>query len=92
MIHDVLFSYYRSGLDLFYENEEAGRIGIMNSVNYLNTINAENPNSMILQFFFQGKSNELVKVFSKANADMKSRAKSILEKLDLTNASAYKQL
>lgn len=92
LMHDVLYSYYRSGLDLFFENEDAGRIGVMNSVNYLNTINAENPNSMILQFFFQGKSNEIVKVFSKANADMKSMAKSILEKLDLTNASVYKQL
>ena len=92
LMNDVLYSYYRSGLDLFSENEEAGRIGIMNSINYLNTINADNPNSMILQFFFQGKSNELVKIFSKANDEMKARAKSILEKLDLTNASAYKQL
>ena len=55
LMNDVLYSYYRSGLDLFSENEEAGRIGIMNSINYLNTINADNPNSMILQFFFQGK-------------------------------------
>ena len=92
LMHDVIYSYYRSGLDMFFENEEVGRIGIMNSVNYLNTINADNPNSMILQFFFQGKSNELVKVFSKAHADMKSMAKTILEKLDLTNASVYKQL
>ncbi len=92
LIHDVVYSYYRMGLDLFYENEEAGRIGIMNGINYLNTINSENPNSMIMQFFFQGKSNELVKVFSKANAEMKIRAKAILEKLDITNASAYKQL
>jgi hypothetical protein len=92
LIHDVIYSYYRMGLDLFYDNEEAGRIGIMNGINYLNTINSENPNSMLLQFFFQGKSNELVKVFSKANAEMKGRAKTILEKLDITNASAYKQL
>jgi hypothetical protein len=92
LMHDVIYSYYRSGLDIFYENEEAGRIGIMNSINYLNTINTENPNSMILQFFFQGKSQELVKVFSKANSEMKTRARTILEKLDITNAAAYKQL
>lgn len=92
LMHDVIYSYYRSGLDLFYENEEAGRIGIMNSINYLNTINSENPNSMILQFFFQGKSSELVRIFSKANSDMRARARSILERLDITNAAAYKQL
>ena len=92
IIHDVLYSYYRSGLDIFYENEEEGRKGILNSLNFLNTINAENPNSMLMQFFFQGKSAELVKVFSKANGDTKARAKDILSRLDITNTSAYKEL
>ena len=49
----------------------------------------ENPNSMLIQFFFQGKSNELVKVFSKASADLKTRAREILSKIDLTNANTY---
>jgi Domain of unknown function (DUF4835) len=92
LVHDVLYAYYRSGLDMFYQNEEEGRNGIMNSLNFLNTINAENPNSMLVQFFFQGKSAELVKVFSKANADIKSRAKDILTRLDITNTAAYKEL
>ena len=92
LMHDVLYAYYRSGLDLFFENESEGRNGIMTSLNFLNTINSDNPNSMIMQFFFQGKSAEIVKVFSKANADQKSRAKDILTKLDITNAAAYKDL
>ncbi len=89
LIHNALYAYYRSGLDIFYENEEAGRTGILNCLNFLNTINAENPNSMIMQFFFQGKSNELVKVFSKAKADQKERARDILTRIDITNAAAY---
>jgi Domain of unknown function (DUF4835) len=92
LIHDVLYSYYRSGLDIFYENENEGRNGIMKSLNSLNTINNENPNSMIMQFFFQGKSTEIVKIFSHANTDEKTRAKNILTKLDITNATAYKEL
>jgi hypothetical protein len=92
LIHDVLYSYYRSGMDVFYGNEDEGRKGIMSSLNFLNAINSENPNSMIMQFFFQGKSTELVKIFSHANADQKSRAKDILTKLDITNAAAYKEL
>lgn len=92
LVHDVMYSYYRSGLDIFYENEEAGRNGILNSLNFLNTINSENPNSMLIQFFFQGKSSELVKVFSKAPPDMKARAKDILTRLDITNTAAYKEL
>jgi len=92
LIHDAIYSYYRSGLDIFFENEDAGRTGILNCLNFLNTINNENPNSMALQFFFQGKSNEIVKVFSKGNAEQKSRARDLLTKLDITNANTYKDL
>jgi len=92
LVHDALYAYYRTGMDLFYENEEAGRSGILNCINYLNNLNRENPNSMILQVFFQGKSTELVKVFSKAAPDVKTRARDVLSKLDLTNAQAYKEL
>ncbi|HEX7847960.1 MAG TPA: DUF4835 family protein [Chitinophagaceae bacterium] len=92
LMHDALYAYYRSGLDVFYANEEDGRKGIMTCLNSLNSLNTENPNSMLLQFFFQGKSAELVKVFSRASNDMKSRARDILSKLDITNASSYKEI
>ncbi|MBN8686025.1 MAG: DUF4835 family protein [Chitinophagales bacterium] len=92
LMHDVLYSYYRSGMDVFFENEEAGRSGIINSLNFLNTINTENPNSMIMQLFFQGKGNELMKVFSKAGGEQKSRAKDLLTRLDITNSNLYKDL
>ncbi len=91
-IHDAMYSYYRKGLDLFFEDEEAARKGVLNSLNYLSTLNRDNPNSMILPLFFQGKSNELLQIFSKANKDTKERAADLLVKLDLTNASLYKQL
>lgn len=92
LIHDAIYSYYRSGMDLFYENEDEGRNGILNSLNFLNTLNTENPNSMILQFFLQGKSSELIKVFSRADKDKKTRAADILAKIDITNGNAYKEL
>jgi hypothetical protein len=92
LMHDAIYAYYRSGLDHFYENEKEGRTGILNALNYMNTVNTENPNSMIIQFFFQGKSAELVRIFSRSETAMKTRARDFLVKLDLTNASAYKEL
>lgn len=92
LIHDAVYAYYRTGMDLFYDNEDAARTGILNCLNFLTNLNRENPNSMVMQVFFQGKSNELVKVFSKARPDIKSRAADMLSKLDLTNANAYKEL
>lgn len=92
LIHDAIYSYYRGGFDIFYDNEDEGRNGILNCLNYLTTINKENPNSMLIQFFFQGKSTELLKMFSKATPDIKKRARDLLIKLDITNANAYKDL
>ena len=91
-IHDAIYSYYRSGLDQFYQNEEEGRKGILTALTFLNGINQENPNSMVLQFFFQGKSNELVKIFSRAAPDIKQRARNLLTTLDITNTAAYNDL
>jgi hypothetical protein len=92
LIHDAMYSYYRSGMDLLYENGDEGRNGVLNCLNYLSTIDKENPNSMIIQFFFQGKSTELVKVFNKAKKDVKDRALTHLLKLDVTNARIYNDL
>jgi len=92
LMHDAIYAYYRNGLDAFYGNEDEGRSGILNCLNFLNTLNTESPNSMVLQFFFQGKSNEMIKIFSKANPDIKKRASDLLVKLDITNASAYKDM
>ena len=92
LMHDALYAYYRTGLDVFYENEEAGRTGILNALSFLQTIQSENPSAMILPFFFQGKGNELVKIFSKANGEQKTRARELLTKLDITNGSLYKEL
>ncbi len=92
LMHDAIYSYYRSGLDNFFEREQEGRSGVLNALNYLNTVNQENPNSMIMQFFFQGKSNELLKIFSKAEGEMKIRARDLLLRLDITNTNTYKEL
>ena len=92
LVHDALYAYYRTGLDHFIDNEPAARAGVLAAINHLHAVNQKNPNSMIIQVFFQGKSNELVKIFSKADADTKTRARDLLSRLDLTNASAYKEL
>jgi hypothetical protein len=92
LVHDAIYAYYRSGLDVFGEREKDARAGVLNALNYLNTVNQDNPNSMVIQFFFLGKSNELVRIFSKADGDVKTQARNLLSRLDLTNLSAYRDL
>lgn len=92
LFHDAVYSYYRHGMDLLFDNEDEARNGVLNCLNYLSTIDKENPNSMLMQFFFQGRSQEIVKVFSKAKKDVKDRALNHLLKLDITNARLYNDL
>ncbi|MFZ4057697.1 MAG: DUF4835 family protein [Ferruginibacter sp.] len=90
MIHDIYYNYYRTGMDKMQEDETAARQELLNVINLLNTFNSDNPNTMINQFFFQGKSTELIKIFSKAAPPDKQRASELLQKLDITNATRYK--
>ncbi|MEY4703627.1 MAG: hypothetical protein RIR96_1524 [Bacteroidota bacterium] len=88
-MHDVYYNYYRLGLDNLYQDENAARAEMLNTLNVLDQFNMENPNTMINQFFFQGKSNELIKIFSKASPPDKANVIDILSRLDVTNASKY---
>ncbi len=90
IMHDVYYNYYRMGLDKFYSEESTGRTEVLNVLNLLNNFNTDNPNKMINQFFFQGKSTEFIKIFSRAPQQDKARASELLQRLDLTNASKYK--
>jgi len=90
-IHDAMYDYYRQGLDQMYDKENEARTAILNTLNLLNTINTENPNLLIIQFFFQGKANEISSVFKKGNPDEKSRALDFLTRLDVGNLNKYKQ-
>ncbi len=91
IMHDVYYNYYRLVMDKMYDDENSARTELLNVLNQLENFNNENPNKMISQFFFQGKSNELIKVFSKAKPPEKARAIELLTKLDLTNAGKYKE-
>jgi hypothetical protein len=91
LVHDALYSYYRLGLDFMYENEVEARGSILNALNLLNTLNNDIPNTMIVQFFFQGKSDEIIGVFKKAPPAEKLRAQEMLMRLDISNSNTYKQ-
>ena len=90
ILHDAIHSYYRLGMDNMYDNETEGRTAVLNTLNFLNNINTENPNSMGVQFFLQGRARELIGIFKKTTPDEKSRAADLLSKMDISNANNYK--
>ena len=91
VIHDVYYNYYRKGMDYLYENEAGARTEVMNSLVYLDNLNRETPNLMIVQFFMLGKADELINLFKKAPPQEKTKVVDILSRLDVTNSNKYKQ-
>ncbi|MBA4168584.1 MAG: DUF4835 family protein [Chitinophagaceae bacterium] len=91
VVHDAMYNYYRQGLDHMYENETEARGAILNCITQLNTLNNDQFNSMVIPFFFQGKSNEIVKIFRKAPPEEKQKVLEMMTKMDMSNANTYKQ-
>lgn len=91
LIHDAYYNYYRLGMDKLYEDEAAARSQVLNVLSLLNNFNVENSNTMILQFFFQGKAQELIRLFSKATPADKAKALDLLQRLDISNITKYKE-
>ena len=91
IIHDVIYSYYRAGLDKMYDSEAEAQSNVVQALTQLQAFNRENPNTMFVDFFMQTKLIELIGVFKKASADNKAKAVDLLSSLDVSNATKYKE-
>ena len=89
-MHDVIYTYYRAGLDKLYDNETEARSNILQALTQLQAFNKEVPNTMVVEFLLQTKLIELIGIFKNASSDEKAKAVEILSQLDVANASRYK--
>lgn len=89
-IHDIFYDYFRGGLDQMFNNQVAARESVLNSISKLKDLNQENPNTMIMQFFLQNRSDEIIGIFKKADPPTKAKALEILSRIDVANISKYR--
>ena len=89
VIHDVIYGYYRTALDSMYDQPTIAQQNMITALASLADFNQQNANTMALQFFMQGKSDELVGVFQQASPEIKSHALALLSQLDVGNISKY---
>ena len=91
-MRDAMYDYHRKGLDKMYDDPDNER-GIITSVlATLDNVNQNNPNSMIMQLFFEAKQDELVNIFSGGSPSEKNIAYNLLVKLDPPNANKYQAI
>lgn len=87
----ALYKYHRKGLDVMHEDAKKGRLTIFESLKTLEQVHQAEPNSYLVNQFFEAKSNEIGKVFSKGEKNVKNQVFGLLEKLDPSNLSYYKK-
>ena len=61
---ETIYSYHRKGLDLMTKNPSDAKINIMEAILSLDFLYNRRPNAMLLQMFFDAKSDEIVNLFS----------------------------
>ncbi len=90
IIHDVLYSYYRNGLDSLSTNDTKARKNLLQTFIKLQAFNQENSGTAIVQLFMQSKSIELIGIAKNFPFDDKARALDIFTTLDVSGAQKYK--
>lgn len=90
--HEAMYLYHRQGMDVMYDDVNKGRSAIMSALGLLLAIHEDTPNTMVLATFFNAKSEELLRIFSKAPPQEKQRASQMLQRMDVPNAQKYAQL
>jgi len=85
----VLYTYHLKALDQFYTNPATSTKTFVSMLNDLDKLNKAQPNSMLLQLFFNAKKQELMDIFAGAPPAEKVNAKNVLCRLDPTNCNEY---
>jgi hypothetical protein len=86
------YSMHREGFDKLYNKPEEGNAKILSGISRLGKLNKENPSSILLQFFFNAKSDELIRIIAQLPREQRGQYTSILAQIDVPNAAKYQLL
>ncbi len=91
-LRNCFYQYHRRGLDLMAEKPEEGRSNMASSLELLQRVYRQRPNSFALGLFFDAKTEELLNVFSNSPSMERSRVVNILTEVDPANSEKYRKL
>jgi hypothetical protein len=83
------YKYHRLGFDKMSDDVAMARVKVMEAISDMKKVYLEKPNSFLMQFFFNAKSDELVNLFSQGSGDEKNQALQTLSLIDPGNISKY---
>lgn len=87
-----LYTYHRLGLDVFAGNPVQARKQTLNFLTTIRTIGQQQPNSVLINSFFDAKSQELYNILFEGTAAERKQAFDLLSFLDPAKTENYRKL
>lgn len=87
-----IYQYHRLGLDVMADDVNAGRLAIADALTQFQKVYRQRPGLFFISLFMVAKSDELIKIFSKAPPAEKMRVVSILKNIDPANSAKYNEI
>ncbi|MEX2597547.1 MAG: DUF4835 family protein [Salibacteraceae bacterium] len=86
------YVYHRKGFDMMAENVQKGRGQVLNALKLIEKVHRAEPNAFNTRLFFTAKSDEIIKVFSEAEASEVNELKTLLQTIDPANSNKYSDI
>lgn len=91
-IRKFLYDYHRRGLDVMYDNPDAGRSAIARGLTALKRVYDDRPGLFLIQVILDAKRDELMGVFSEGSPTERTNAVNILKEIDPSHSSDYQKI
>ena len=89
---EAMYSYHRLGLDVATQNPAETRAKVLAALNTIKEVNQLRPASVVVNSFFDAKSDELYRILIEANPEQRMQAYSVLVNLDPSKTQIYQRL
>lgn len=90
--HKYWYSMHRMGYDMYYDKPNEAKKNILSGIATLQKLNRDNPNAILVQFFFNAKSTELLNLLADMPVGDRQQYITLLSQADVTNAQKYQAL
>ncbi|GAA4452556.1 DUF4835 family protein [Rurimicrobium arvi] len=90
--HKYWYTMHRLGYDQFYDKPNEARKNILSGISTMQKMNRDNPNAILVQFFFNAKSSEFLNILGDMPSADRLPYITQLSQADVTNAQKYQAL
>lgn len=91
-IRNYWYTYHREGLDNMFLKPEDAKKKILGGLSKLQQVQKENPGSILMQFIFAAKSDEVIKMVNTLAKPERAQYATMLAQIDISNVSKYNNL